>query len=65
MIIGNKIGIPSPIAAGVNPVIIARKNGIKNKDLVYAKSKLNRKYKSRTIEGINFGEVFAEFDWVD
>jgi len=38
------------------------KNGIINEDLVYAKSKLNRKYKSRTIAGINFGKVFAEFD---
>ncbi|MFZ3086293.1 MAG: HD domain-containing protein [Candidatus Hydromicrobium sp.] len=41
---------------------LALKNGIKNEDLIYAKNKLNRKYKSRTIAGINFGKIFADFD---
>ena len=40
---------------------LALKNGIRNEDLVYAKNKLKNKYKSRIIDGINFGKIYDDF----
>ncbi len=40
---------------------LALKNGIKNENLIYAKKKLKKKYKSKVIEGINFGKIYADF----
>jgi len=40
---------------------LALKNGIKNGDLIYAKNKLKNKYKSKVIEGINFGKIYSDF----
>ncbi|MDD3628595.1 MAG: HD domain-containing protein [Actinomycetota bacterium] len=40
---------------------LALKNGIRNEDLVYAKNKLKNKYKSKIIEGINFGKIYNDF----
>lgn len=41
---------------------LALKNGIRNESLVYAKKKLASEYKSRIIEGIDFGEIYADFE---
>ena len=41
---------------------LSLKNGIQNEDLLYAKINLREKYKSKTISGINFGEIYADFD---
>ncbi len=41
---------------------LALKNGIRNESLVYAKKKLTSEYKSRIIEGIDFGEIYADFE---
>jgi len=37
-------------------------NGIQNEDMSYAKISLSEKYKSKIISGINFGEIYADFD---
>jgi putative hydrolase of HD superfamily len=37
-------------------------NGIQNEDMLYAKISLSEKYKSKIISGINFGEIYADFD---
>jgi len=41
---------------------LALKNGIRNESLIYARNKLAQKYKSKTIDGVNFGEIYAGFD---
>jgi len=41
---------------------LALKNGIRNESLVYAKKKLTSEYKSRIIEGIDFGEIYTDFE---
>lgn len=41
---------------------LALKNGIRNESLIYAKNKLIQKYKNKTINGIKFGDIYAEFD---
>ncbi len=41
---------------------LALKNGIRNENLVYAKNKLKKKYKSKVIEGINFGKIYTDFN---
>lgn len=38
------------------------RNGIQHENLLYAKSKLREKYRSRIISGINFEEIYADFD---
>ena len=43
-------------------VYLALKNGIRNESLVYARNKLTNEYKSRIIEGINFGEIYTGFE---
>lgn len=43
-------------------VYLSLKNGIKNEHLENAKYSLKDKYKSKTISGINFGEIYADFD---
>ncbi|MEA2016195.1 MAG: HD domain-containing protein [Actinomycetota bacterium] len=40
---------------------LALKNGVRNENLTYAKRKLRDKYGSRNIEGINFGNIYADF----
>jgi len=37
-------------------------NGIQNEDMLDAKISLSEKYKSKIISGINFGEIYADFD---
>ncbi len=41
---------------------LALKNGIKNESLINARNKLNQKYRSKVISGINFGKIYTEFD---
>ncbi len=41
---------------------LALKNGIKNESLIYARKKMGQKYRSKVISGINFGEIYKEFD---
>ena len=43
-------------------VYLALKNGIRNESLVYARKKLVGEYKSRIIEGIDFGRIYADFE---
>lgn len=40
---------------------LSLKNGIRNEDLIYAKKKLIKKYRSKVIDGINFGKIYDEF----
>jgi len=43
-------------------IYLALKNGIRNESLVYARKKLAGEYKSRIIEGIDFGRIYANFE---
>ena len=38
------------------------KNGIQNEDLKIAKYTLKDRYKSKVISGVNFGQIYADFD---
>lgn len=40
---------------------LALKNGIRNESLIYAKKKLIQKYKKKIIDGVKFGDIYAEF----
>ena len=40
---------------------LSLENGIRNQDLMDAKSSVVEKYKSKVISGINFGEIYADF----
>lgn len=40
---------------------LALKNGIRNEDLIYAKNKLEKKYKNKIIDGINFSRIYTDF----
>jgi putative hydrolase of HD superfamily len=41
---------------------LSLKNGIRNEDLIYAKNKLAQKYRGKNIAGINFGDIYSEFE---
>ena len=43
-------------------VYLSLKNGIQNEDMEGAKFSLIEKYKAKEISGINFGQIYAEFD---
>ncbi len=39
------------------------KNGIQNENLIFAMKNLRDKYRSKVISGINFDQIYREFDW--
>jgi putative hydrolase of HD superfamily len=39
------------------------KNGIQNENLIFAMKNLRNKYRSKVISGINFDQIYREFDW--
>ncbi len=58
---GEMIKAADDLAAFIE-IQLAFKNGIKSESLDRAKYDLLRKYKPLTISGINFGQIYADFD---
>ena len=43
-------------------VYLALENGVMNQELVDARNKIGQRYRGKVVGGINFGEIYAEFE---